>query len=64
MRNNNIPVEAPSELLTAPRLPNVHARHGKRSDHPRGINRAIMFADISRECRREQKLGTDAFDPV
>lgn len=60
VRNNNILEETPSELLTASRLPNLHAQRGKRSDHPDGINKAIMFADISREQRREQKLGTKA----
>lgn len=60
MKNNNIIEEIPRELLTAPRLPNLHAQRGKRSDHPDGINKAIMFADISREQRREKKLGTKA----
>lgn len=60
MRNNNILEETPSELLTAPQLPNPHAQRGKRSDHPDGINKAVVFADISREQRREQKLGTNA----
>lgn len=57
MRNNNILEETPSEVLTVPRLPNPRAQRGKRSDHPDGINKAIMFADISREQRREQKAG-------
>lgn len=56
--------ETPSELLAAPRLPSLHAQHGKQSDHPGGTDRAIVFADISREPRREQKLGAEAFDPA
>lgn len=60
VKNNNTLEETPSELLTAPRLPNLRAQRGKRSDHPDGINKDIMFADISREQRREQKLGTKA----
>lgn len=60
VRNNNILEETPSELLTAPWLPNPHAQRGKRSDHPDGINKAVVFADISREQRREQKLRTNA----
>ncbi|KAJ7420544.1 Rho GTPase-activating protein 31 [Willisornis vidua] len=43
VRNNNILEETPNELLTAPQLPNPHAQRGKRSDHPDGINKAIMI---------------------
>lgn len=60
MRNNNVLEETPSELLTAPWLANPRGRRGKRADHPDGTNKAIMFADISREQRREQGLGTKA----
>ncbi|KAI1242257.1 Rho GTPase-activating protein 31, partial [Lamprotornis superbus] len=54
VRNNNVLEETPNELLTAPWLPSPHAQRGKWSDHPDGINKAIM--KLSAGCFRSKSI--------